>query len=73
MFIFEIEIAIKCIILCVVFWLIGKLITHFTSDYDKCYDVQEDCGVAVFGCCSGMDSELCKTCPHFVDVNEGEK
>lgn len=36
--------------------------------YNKCYDLHENQGIAIFECCSGEDSKMCKSCPYFVDV-----
>ena len=71
-------IIIKCLFLCIGFWLLGKLFSNFISDYDKCYSDQENAGYAVFGSCPGVCggtknteylSEMCIDCPYFVYIS----
>jgi len=30
------------------------------NKYDKCYSGMEYCGIAIFGCCRGVNGEKCK-------------
>lgn len=44
-----------------------------TDDEDICYNRMEKTGYAVFGCCKGLEEELCENCRYHVNVKENNK
>lgn len=56
-------------------YLIAKIKLRIRQN--RCYNAKEQCGIAVFGMCSGHYHEGnipykgCSICPYFINVKEG--
>ena len=70
---------LKLIVVLLAIYVVGKVVTLFISDYDKCYSDMEAEGVAAFGCCHGLFGgtrhtnylqESCVDCPYLVLINK---